>query len=133
MNCLTPTRAMRMLFFLCIGISCRFAVSAQGIYQNRGVTYEGGPDNISGIFSADSAAGNAPGITISPNPVINMLTVNGAVHFKQLEIIDASGKTVRLFTASASNQYNVAGLQQGIYMLRFVGDKEVKGERCVKQ
>jgi len=71
------------------------------------------------------AAGNLQQVTISPNPVKNTLIIENTNGIKWLQIIDASGKTVRQFSPAISRQYDVSGLQQGFYTLRFVNNKEI--------
>ena len=61
-----------------------------------------------------------------------MLTIEGAGQFSQLQIIDASGRTVRQLSLTSSNQYNVSDLRQGVYVLRLVNDKEVVVARFIK-
>lgn len=73
-----------------------------------------------------------PGILVSPNPVQNTLTIEGAVRFSQLQIIDASGKIIRQLSPAVSNQYNVSDLEQGMYIIRFLNGKEVKLVRFIK-
>lgn len=77
-------------------------------------------------------ADGLPEVVVSPNPVQNTLTIEGAGRFNQVQIIDAGGKIVRQLSPVVSNQYNVRELKQGVYILRLLNDKEVKMVRFIK-
>ena len=78
-----------------------------------------------------SATGSSD-LVISPNPVQDMLVIEGAGQFSQLQIIDAGGRTIRQLSLATSNQFNVSDLKRGVYLLRFANDQEVVMARFIK-
>jgi len=77
-------------------------------------------------------AGGAPGVVISPNPVLDMLVIKNAGQFSKIQIIDASGRTIRQLPLATSNQYDVSDLKQGVYLIRLVNNKEVFVTKVLK-
>lgn len=64
------------------------------------------------------------GISILPNPAKNYVVINSAIAFKQIQIIDVTGKVVRLLQKENNNRYNVSGLSSGIYMVRLIAPSQ---------
>lgn len=73
------------------------------------------------------------GIIIFPNPAGNTLTINGANEFKQIQITDCNGKLIRQLHTTAGNQFNIGDLQPGVYLLRFINDRETVVTQLVKK
>ncbi|MGB8193185.1 MAG: YCF48-related protein, partial [Chitinophagaceae bacterium] len=75
----------------------------------------------------------AGGISLLVNPVKGSLVLNGAQHFRELQVIDVRGKLVKKFTSSPSDVYSVQGLSPGIYYLRCINDVETSVLKFIKQ
>lgn len=80
------------------------------------------------VFDLD----NSNSIRITPNPVEAVLHVTGTTVYSRIEVVDLSGRVVKAFKGSASNQYNVRDLQAGIYNLRLVDATKVVTMKFVK-
>jgi uncharacterized repeat protein (TIGR03803 family) len=72
-------------------------------------------------------------VSIIPNPARDFIIVNGADHFKRMELLDISGKLVKRFEKSNNNRYNINGLPQGVYLLQFINGDERQVEKIVIQ
>lgn len=63
-------------------------------------------------------------IVISPNPAHEYIIITGAAAFKQVQILDVAGKTVKQMNVAADSRYSVSGLSKGIYFVRLTGTGE---------
>lgn len=82
------------------------------------------------ILSANSSVQETSAISISPNPVVDILKVN-ADNVKKVEILDFSGNLV--FTTS-SKEMNIAHLNAGIYAIRvFTNNGEILTNKIIKK
>ncbi|MEP6711904.1 MAG: T9SS type A sorting domain-containing protein, partial [Ferruginibacter sp.] len=70
-------------------------------------------------------------VSILPNPAHNFILINGADNFKQIQLLDASGKTVKQFAKTANNQYNITGLPKGVYLLRLLAEDERQTQKII--
>lgn len=70
-------------------------------------------------------------ISIVPNPAHDFIQVSGANQFKQLQLLDASGKTARQFVKTINNRYSVAGLSKGIYLLLLIAGDERQTQKII--
>jgi hypothetical protein len=70
-------------------------------------------------------------VSIMPNPVQDFILINGANNFKQIQLIDASGKIVKQFVKTINNRYSVAGLSKGMYLLLLIADDERQTQKIV--
>jgi len=61
-------------------------------------------------------------ITIYPNPVTNFFQINPALNngTQRVEVIDAAGKIVKVFSDVSSNEFYVEHLNPGVYFARFL-------------
>ncbi len=91
-------------------------------FTGEGATYDEWLEIPVGIFSEKT---NKLTCKISPNPVINQLTIQSADAIQSYEIFDLSGKRIM----EAKNQLksnisvDVSGLQTGVYMLQVKDSK----------
>lgn len=70
-------------------------------------------------------------ISIVPNPAHDFIMINGAADFKQIALIDATGKLVRQFVKTTGNKYSIAGLQKGIYLLLLTTGSEKQVQKLI--
>ena len=74
-----------------------------------------------------------PVITVKPNPVAEFMVIEGASQFKNVQILDASGKVVRTMKMNASGNFYMGDLKVGMYILRLVNEKEEKNLLFMKK
>ena len=72
-------------------------------------------------------------VQVYPNPVKNSFKINNPDKLKieSLEIIDASGKTVK--TLNAAEQYDVSTLPKGIYFIKIKNEGIIKITKLIKE
>jgi hypothetical protein len=63
-------------------------------------------------------------IGVSPNPAADYMIITGAGDFRQIQIMDAAGKVLKLFNKNINNRYNLTGLAKGIYFVRLLSARE---------
>jgi hypothetical protein len=111
-------------------------------YRLKQIDMDGAPTVFSPvpIFIETPQSNNT--INVYPNPVANNATINYNSTDKNevaIDIIDASGKTVKSFVLSniqdGENNFtlNTSGLSSGIYLLRATGTQKVYTMKFVKQ
>ena len=71
-------------------------------------------------------------IDIYPNPSSNNITINNAIEFDELKIIDISGKVIKSIS-SVNNSVDVSDLPNGIYLIKILGNKETLIQKFIKQ
>ncbi len=89
-------------------------------------------DNVnvtsSTVGIAESELSNA--IAVFPNPVSETLFINGAnINLSVIEVLDATGKIIKIMNDVSNNAISVAGLANGTYMLRITTDAGVAVKR----
>ncbi|MCR5589885.1 MAG: choice-of-anchor J domain-containing protein [Bacteroidales bacterium] len=80
----------------------------------------------SGIESAENDAN----VAIYPNPVRNMLNVEGE-NVKNVEIIDVNGRVV--LNSNRAGQIDMSELSDGVYMVRVMSENGVSTKKIVKK
>lgn len=80
---------------------------------------------LGGIENANEA-----NIAIYPNPVRDMLTVNGE-NVKNVEIIDVNGRVV--LNSNRAGQIDMSELSDGVYMVRVMSENGVSTKKIVKK
>lgn len=70
-------------------------------------------------------------ISILPNPAQGYIIINGADAFKQIQVLDMTGKLVTQMNKGVTNHYNLTGLKKGMYLVRLIGDAETITEKLV--
>ncbi len=73
---------------------------------------------------------NAANVAIYPNPVRNMLTIEGN-DVKNVEVIDMNGRVV--FTNDRAGQLDMSTLAEGVYMVRVMSLSGVTAQKVVKK
>jgi len=72
-------------------------------------------------------------VSIAPNPVQDQFTIDSEYDLNQAQIMDASGRLVRVIELTKSLQsINVADLPKGVYSVRFNGESGTIDKRFVK-
>lgn len=73
-------------------------------------------------------------ITVAPNPVQDVLTIDSEIDLSQAQIIDASGRVIRTHDIiGPSAALYVTDLTRGVYIIRLKGDLGITEKRFVKQ
>jgi hypothetical protein len=73
-------------------------------------------------------------ITLAPNPVEEVLTIDSEFKLSEVQIIDASGRMLRTHDINLpAASIDVADLPKGIYVIRLKGDIGITEKRFVKQ
>ncbi|MGG9962082.1 choice-of-anchor tandem repeat GloVer-containing protein [Ferruginibacter sp. SUN106] len=70
-------------------------------------------------------------INILPNPAKDYITINGADAFKQIQVIDVTGKVVKQMNKEATNRYNISGLNKGVYVIKLINQQEIVTSKIV--
>ena len=73
---------------------------------------------------------NKINVEVYPNPVLDILNVNGK-NIKKVEVIDMNGRTV--LTSERAGRINMSTLSEGVYMVRVTTGKGVATEKIVKK
>ncbi|NIF03850.1 T9SS type A sorting domain-containing protein [Chryseobacterium sp. Tr-659] len=76
--------------------------------------------NNTNVLSAKDQGIKKENLNIYPNPVKDILNINGQIKKEEAEILDAGGRRV-LKTIINDNKINISNLEQGIYYLK-IGD-----------
>jgi uncharacterized repeat protein (TIGR03803 family) len=63
-------------------------------------------------------------VSILPNPAKDYIIINGAAAFKQIQIIDITGKIVMKMNKEFTNRYNITDLCKGVYFVRLIGRED---------
>ncbi len=84
--------------------------------------------NAGSITAIDDV--NTLNIAIYPNPVSNVLNVEGD-DIQQVEILDLNGRTV--LTTNQSGAINISNLASGMYLVRAISNEGVRTVKIVKQ
>ena len=71
-------------------------------------------------------------IDIYPNPSSNYITINKAIEFNEIKIIDISGKVIKSISP-VNNSIDVSDLPNGIYLIKLLGEKETLIQKFIKQ
>ena len=74
-----------------------------------------------------------PVITVKPNPVTDFIIVEGATQFKEVQILDATGKMVKTMKMNSSGILYMADLKTGMYVLRLINEKEANNLLFMKK
>ncbi|MDR2205551.1 MAG: T9SS type A sorting domain-containing protein [Flavobacteriaceae bacterium] len=70
-------------------------------------------------------------ISVSPNPVKNVLNIIGANKLENIEIFNMSGQRVK--SPTTSDKINVSELSKGIYILQFTADGKKHNIKFIKE
>lgn len=65
-------------------------------------------------------------VLIAPNPATGFVNITGSNRFAQIQLIDVTGKLIRVFSSVPAGRYSLAGLSRGLYYLKLVGPSETK-------
>jgi len=82
-----------------------------------------------GVLSVDKTA--RPTLEVYPNPTQNQMTINSDLHIQEVQVIDTQGRLVK--TIRNQSTIPVTDLQQGLYFLTIVTDKETYQSTFVKE
>jgi len=74
-----------------------------------------------------------PVITLRPNPATDFIIVEGATQYKDVQILDASGKTVRTMKMNSSGNFYLGDLKAGTYILRLINETDVRNLLFMKR
>jgi hypothetical protein len=81
-----------------------------------------------------TGAGSAKKLNISPNPVINELTIEGLNSTGYVEIADLQGARLERISITGNKQIiNLAAYSKGVYILKHVTDQNIEYRKFVKQ
>ena len=72
-------------------------------------------------------------VFISPNPATNNIKIYTDQMLMSVQIMDASGKTIKWLIPTSNNLYDVSDLQKGIYFLRIATKTKTQTLRLAKQ
>jgi uncharacterized repeat protein (TIGR03803 family) len=97
-------------------------------YRLRSID-KGGQFTYSSIVKVDFAKKYS--INILPNPAHDYITITGASAFKQIQVIDITGKLVKQMNKQTNNRYSLSELGAGVYLVRFVGDEAITTEKII--
>lgn len=95
--------------------------------QPRTFTVDAGENVINDSFGIFTGANDIFSSTLKvyPNPVKNLLNINGADGYSQLDIYSLSGQVVYNRTISSNTAIlNISGLKSGVYYLRMLGENK---------
>jgi len=101
------------------------------------ITGYNGSGYISKMYSNSAIVGLLEGmksieLPIYPNPTTTQLTINTTEQIKSINILDVSGKTVKIITPS-NNTINVSDLTNGIYFLQIETENGIVTNRFIKE
>ena len=111
-------------------------ITEDGIYTYSVVATDGNGNystpefvtvNIGTVGVEESAIEN---VSIYPNPVNNILFVNGTTEFSY-EMYNGMGQKVAHGQANGNAQINVSGMNKGVYFLRLTSGTQVRIEKVV--
>jgi uncharacterized repeat protein (TIGR03803 family) len=106
-------------------------LASQNYYRLRSVD-KNGQFTYSNIIKIDFT--KTYNISILPNPARDYITINVAIDFKQIQIIDMTGKLIKQMNRNQANRYAVADLSKGIYLVRLIGFGDtVTGKIVIQQ
>lgn len=75
-----------------------------------------------------------PGIVLYPNPVKNIVNIQGNSPIQLVELFDAQGRILQSSTENGNVlQFDLTSRADGIYFIRITTDKGIKVEKLVKQ
>ncbi len=80
------------------------------------------------VFKPDKAS-----ITVYPNPAKDFITVTSSGKIQTVELFDMSGKKVRSFTPASNDNYSLAGVKAGMYILSVQADDKVTSVKVLVQ
>jgi len=83
------------------------------------------PTNVSNIDEDE--------FKIYPNPVSDIVNIEGATSVNKVDITDLSGKTTISVKEFSGTQLDVSGLQRGVYLMKITTDKGLKVVKLVKE
>ncbi|GAB2838827.1 choice-of-anchor tandem repeat GloVer-containing protein [Ferruginibacter profundus] len=70
-------------------------------------------------------------INILPNPAQAYITITGADAFKQIQVIDVTGKVVKQMNKELTNRYNISGINKGVYIIKLINGQETIAGKIV--
>lgn len=73
----------------------------------------------------------AENYAVSPNPAVNMITVNGGIG--TLEVRNAIGQTILSQEHTSNSQVDISGLQSGVYFITLIDESGIRTKQFVKQ
>jgi len=115
-----------------------YNIPEQGSYAVK-ITYQGCTDTSrcveSGIVSAINPEQGIAAIEIYPNPVTDIVSINGNILNKVLSIIDETGREVYRASVFESDHYEIdfQNYKPGLFLLRLIGDREDEIYKIVKR
>ena len=71
-------------------------------------------------------------VFLSPNPVKDVVHIQGSEIYKKIEIWDEVGRRVTTLKATADNNYNLQFLSKGLYWICLIGNGEIQSLKFVK-
>jgi hypothetical protein len=81
---------------------------------------------------ADYRTDNSFNVSVSPNPVQDILHINTDVNIEQVEIYNIQGQLIKTENTNAA-EISTMDLSNGLYLLRITSDKGVSTHKFIKQ
>lgn len=107
--------------------------SAIGTFDN--ISFKADLDDTS-LLGTKANQINSNKFAISPNPAKNNITIESTSNrIDAVTIYDLSGREVKAFETKSinSNQYDIADLSQGTYLVKVKSDKNIETKKIIKQ
>lgn len=70
-------------------------------------------------------------VTIAPNPAKNWVSIRTSSTVKTLQLLNTNGQIIKTWKPEAGQQYNIAGISSGVYLLRLVTDTDQQIEKLI--
>ena len=72
-------------------------------------------------------------VAVTPVPAQNYIIIDGAENFRQVQLVDMSGRIVKQFSTTSGNTFNVQDLSAGMYLVRLVSDSGITTLKMLKE
>lgn len=117
------------------------SVDASGVIirGQSGFTISVSPGQLTSTSIDENAAEQQIGLSVFPNPATDILNIQPDQNvgtIQQIEVLDVHGRLVRsegIASSSAQLSLNIAGLEEGMYIVRLATDKGMLTERFIKK
>lgn len=71
-------------------------------------------------------------LSLTPVPAQGYIIIDGAQNFRQIQLLDMSGRVVKQFSTAGGNTFDVHDLPAGVYLVRLVSDSGSTTLRMIK-
>ncbi|HWK07228.1 MAG TPA: T9SS type A sorting domain-containing protein [Puia sp.] len=72
-------------------------------------------------------------VAVTPVPAHDYIIIDGAENFRQVQLVDMSGRIVKQFSTTTGNNFDVHDLSAGMYLVRLVSDNGITTLKMVKE